>query len=552
MVNFGERLQDELRHEGWESKYIQYQVLKKLLKTVVKYEVRGQFVAAAKIRLQFRTALEEDIATADDWFIERASKLFSKGVRLAKIVSSCLSSDFQADLGSLRSFDIVVMDKEATIKQTANTSDTSKPSVTNDDTNDDPNDDTTNDTNEDPTNDTTNDPTNDTKAEDPADQGNTPTTPDAEESKQTTATLDPSSSPPQSKTVVARDAIDQLVAYRREVKAIIKFAVVNKEAVRKIVKKHDKNLGGNKYDSDRLQHVMDEHVQHNTEFSKTRTMPSIVQALDLVSRLRTQIVLKSSTFARYYESLLRSAELNNNTDEDDAHKHNNDHDTTSQSLEEVAILEDVDEEVHGSSSGGRETNTVPCPCGGYELNWYVSRPDDYVQQVHKRNQKYQDHACGKCLPCTSYSYRRWTLFLFALGSVVVLGVILSYGIRPERTQTLVYLGVIGAVILAFANGANDIANSMGTSVGAGALTLKQALVFGSIFEFFGAVTMGSSVAKTISKGVIDPNAYAEDGCSGTLTFALGMLCVLAGKVVCGGLCVVVVRRTVCGRCVVVL
>ena len=144
----------------------------------------------------------------------------------------------------------------------------------------------------------------------------------------------PPPSPTPSKTAVARHAIDQLVAYRREVKAIIKFAVVNKEAVRKIVKKYDKNLGGNKYDSDRLQHVMDEHVQHNTEFSKTRTMPSIAQALDLVSRLRTQIILKSSTFARYYESLLRPAELNNNTDEGDAaHKHNHDdHDTTSQSL----------------------------------------------------------------------------------------------------------------------------------------------------------------------------------------------------------------------------
>ena len=41
---------------------------------------------------------------------------------------------------------------------------------------------------------------------------------------------------------------------------------------------------------------------------------------------------------------------------------------------------------------------------------------------------------------------------------------------------------------------------MGTSVGANALTLKKALVLGAVFEFLGAVTMGSSVAKTISKG----------------------------------------------------
>ena len=46
--------------------------------------------------------------------------------------------------------------------------------------------------------------------------------------------------------------------------------------------------------------------------------------------------------------------------------------------------------------------------------------------------------------------------------------IFAFGVQPARTLTLVYLGVVGAVILAVANGANDIANSMGTSVGAGA------------------------------------------------------------------------------------
>lgn len=57
------------------------------------------------------------------------------------------------------------------------------------------------------------------------------------------------------------------------------------------------------------------------------------------------------------------------------------------------------------------------------------------------------------------------------------------------------------------------------------MATTKALVLGAIFEAMGAITMGSSVAKTISKGVIDPNAYNADGCEGTATFALGMLCV---------------------------
>ena len=88
--------------------------------------------------------------------------------------------------------------------------------------------------------------------------------------------------------------------------------------------------------------------------------------------------------------------------------------------------------------------------------------------------------------------------------------------------------VVGCLVVAIANGANDIANSMGTSFGAGALTMRQAIVFGAAAEFAGAVLLGSSVAKTISKGVIDPQAYALDGCEGVLTFAVGMISVLAG------------------------
>ena len=98
----------------------------------------------------------------------------------------------------------------------------------------------------------------------------------------------------------------------------------------------------------------------------------------------------------------------------------------------------------------------------------------------------------------------------------------------ENAGGLVACAVLGCLVVAIANGANDIANSMGTSFGAGALTLRQAIWYGAAAEFAGAVLLGSSVAKTISKGVINPHEYAEDGCEGVLMFAVGMISVLAG------------------------
>jgi PiT family inorganic phosphate transporter len=72
-------------------------------------------------------------------------------------------------------------------------------------------------------------------------------------------------------------------------------------------------------------------------------------------------------------------------------------------------------------------------------------------------------------------------------------------------------------------GANDVANAMGTSVGSGALTLRWAIVVAAVFEFSGALLVGGTVTQTISKGIIDLEAFGGDA----MIVATGMTCCLA-------------------------
>lgn len=59
-------------------------------------------------------------------------------------------------------------------------------------------------------------------------------------------------------------------------------------------------------------------------------------------------------------------------------------------------------------------------------------------------------------------------------------------------------------------GANDVANSMGTSVGSGVITVRRAVFLAAILNILGAVLVGTHVTQVISKGIVDPAVFSKD------------------------------------------
>ncbi len=78
----------------------------------------------------------------------------------------------------------------------------------------------------------------------------------------------------------------------------------------------------------------------------------------------------------------------------------------------------------------------------------------------------------------------------------------------EYGTIFIILACLFGFFMAWGVGANDVANAMGTSVGSGAITVKQAIIIATIFEFAGAFLAGGQVTSTIRKGILDTTMLA--------------------------------------------
>ena len=71
------------------------------------------------------------------------------------------------------------------------------------------------------------------------------------------------------------------------------------------------------------------------------------------------------------------------------------------------------------------------------------------------------------------------------------------------------IGYIFGFYMAWNIGANDVANSMASAVGARAITIRQAIFIAGILNIVGAVFIGSHVTQTIRKGIVSTDILAD-------------------------------------------
>ncbi len=125
--------------------------------------------------------------------------------------------------------------------------------------------------------------------------------------------------------------------------------------------------------------------------------------------------------------------------------------------------------------------------------------------------------------------RMWHLCFGALLAIALITFTLwSFGhVGAGTNRTILITTIVFGAFMAFNIGGNDVANSFGTSVGAGTLTMKQALLVAAVFEVAGALLAGGEVTDTVRSGIVDLGAVSLD----PMEFVYIMMAALLGAAV---------------------
>lgn len=104
----------------------------------------------------------------------------------------------------------------------------------------------------------------------------------------------------------------------------------------------------------------------------------------------------------------------------------------------------------------------------------------------------------------------WKLGLAVLAFVGLLIVVLAFG-GGESRMVGMGAGLVVAAWLGLAIGSNDVANSLGPAVGAGAIRLVPGLMLVAVAGVAGAVLAGAAVSQRLAAGIVDPALVADAG-----------------------------------------
>ena len=86
-------------------------------------------------------------------------------------------------------------------------------------------------------------------------------------------------------------------------------------------------------------------------------------------------------------------------------------------------------------------------------------------------------------------------------------------------ELYIVLATAFAFFMSWGIGANDVANTMGTSVGSKAITITQAIIIAAVFEGLGAFFAGAQVTNTIRSQIFNVSTLAHN----PQTLIFGML-----------------------------